>query len=146
MSREHKRKRNSIPRIAFVGLTIIIQIVWLIVMAVKLNAHSAWISACVNLLSIVVVLRLYGRHTSTAMKMPWIMLILARAGRGSVSAASGRKWMGAFPRTGRFWHGWNRKTVPPATSFTIFPSMKTGLCTKIPASAILATEPRPWKP
>ena len=46
-------------------------------MAVKLNAHSAWISACVNLLSIVVVLRLYGRHTSTAMKMPWIMLILA---------------------------------------------------------------------
>ena len=77
MSREHKRKRNSIPRIAFVGLTIIIQIVWLIVMAVKLNAHSAWISACVNLLSIVVVLRLYGRHTSTAMKMPWIMLILA---------------------------------------------------------------------
>ena len=38
MSREHKRKRNSIPRIAFVGLTIIIQVVWLIVMAVKLNA------------------------------------------------------------------------------------------------------------
>ena len=71
------RKRNSIPRIAFVGLAIIIQIAWLIVMAVKLNAHSAWISACVNLLSIVVVLRLYGRHTSTAMKMPWIMLILA---------------------------------------------------------------------
>ncbi len=76
MSRE-PRKRNSIPRIAFVGLAIIIQIAWLIVMAVKLNAHSAWISACVNLLSIVVVLRLYGRHTSTAMKMPWIMLILA---------------------------------------------------------------------
>ena len=70
------RKRNSIPRIAFVGLAIIIQIAWLIVMAVKLNAHSAWISACVNLLSIVVVLRLYGRHTSTAMKMPWIILIL----------------------------------------------------------------------
>ena len=77
MSREHKRKRNSISRIVFVGLTIIIQVVWLIELAVKLNAHSAWISACVSLLSIVVVLRLYGRHTSTAMKMPWIMLILA---------------------------------------------------------------------
>lgn len=163
MSREHKRKRNSIPRIAFVGLTIIIQIVWLIVMAVKLNAHSAWISACVNLLSIVVVLRLYGRHTSTAMKMPWIMLILAapvmglslfllfdilgtRAGRGSASAVSGRKWMGAFPRTGRFWRGWNRKTALPATSFTIFPSMKTGLCTKIPASAIWVTGRKRWRP
>lgn len=77
MSREHKRKRNSISRIVFVGLAIIIQVVWLIELAVKLNAHSAWISACVSLLSIVVVLRLYGRHTSTAMKMPWIMLILA---------------------------------------------------------------------
>ena len=52
MSREHKRKRNSIPRIAFVGLTIIIQVVWLIELAEKLNAHSAWISACVSLLSI----------------------------------------------------------------------------------------------
>ena len=52
MSREHKRKRNSISRIVFVGLTIIIQVVWLIELAVKLNAHSAWISACVSLLSI----------------------------------------------------------------------------------------------
>ena len=48
MSREHKRKRNSISRIVFVGLTIIIQVVWLIELAVKLNAHSAWISACVS--------------------------------------------------------------------------------------------------
>ena len=59
MSREHKRKRNSISRIVFVGLTIIIQVVWLIELAEKLNAHSAWISACVSLLSIAVVLRLY---------------------------------------------------------------------------------------
>jgi len=58
MSRKHKRKRNSIPRIAFVGLAIIVQIVWLIELAARLNAHSAWISACVSLLSIVVVLRL----------------------------------------------------------------------------------------
>ena len=38
------------------------------------------------------------------------------------------------------------KIAPPATSFTIFPSMKTGLCTKIPASAIWATERKRWRP
>lgn len=43
------RKRNSIPRIAFVGLAIIIQIAWLIVMAVKLNAHSAWILSLIHI-------------------------------------------------------------------------------------------------
>ena len=77
MSREPKRKRNSIARIAFVGLTIVIQIVWLIVVAVELNADYTWISMLITLLGVLVVLRLYGRHTSTAMKMPWIMLIMA---------------------------------------------------------------------
>ena len=136
------RKRNSIPRIAFVGLAIIIQIAWLIVMAVKLNAHSAWISACVNLLSIVVVLRLYGRHTSTAMKMPWIMLILA----APVMGLSLFLLFDILGDPGRAGKRIRRKTVPPATSFTIFPSMKTGLCTKIPASAIWATGRKRWRP
>ncbi|MDD5864250.1 MAG: cardiolipin synthase [Firmicutes bacterium] len=77
MRKEHKRKRNSISRLLFVGLAIVIQVAWLIVLAVKLNAYSTWISLFTTVLSILVVLRLSGKHTSTAMKMPWIMLILA---------------------------------------------------------------------
>lgn len=77
MEKNRKRKRNSIPRLILVGLAILFQVVWLIVLIVKLNAYSAGISLVTTVLSVLVVLRLYGRHTSTAMKMPWIMLILA---------------------------------------------------------------------
>ncbi|MBQ4536193.1 MAG: cardiolipin synthase [Lachnospiraceae bacterium] len=69
--------KNSVGRIVLAGLTVIGQIIWLIVLAMRLNAYSTAISAFTTLLSIVIVLRIYASHRNTAMKMPWIMLILA---------------------------------------------------------------------
>ena len=77
MRREKKRCRNSIVRLVIVGVSLLLQMGWLILLAVKMNAYSIWISLLTSILSIVVVLRLSSKHTSTAMKMPWIMLILA---------------------------------------------------------------------
>lgn len=77
MATKHKRKRNSISRLCFVGLAILFQVAWLIVLVMELNAYSTWINLFTTVLSVIVVLRLSGKHTSTAMKMPWIMLILA---------------------------------------------------------------------
>ena len=75
---EHKRKHsgNSILRAVFVGVSLLVQIGWLLLLMLRLNEYSAWISLLTGTLSLVVVLQLYSKHTTAAMKMPWIMLIL----------------------------------------------------------------------
>lgn len=73
---ERKRSGNSILRIVFVALSFLFQVAWLVALTMKLNAYSAGLSLFTTLLSLIVVLRLNGKHTNTAMKMPWIMLIL----------------------------------------------------------------------
>lgn len=74
---EHKYAGNSIIRVVFVALSVIFQIVWILLLVMKLNRYSTWISLSTNVLSIIVVLRLYSKHTNTAMKVPWIMIIMA---------------------------------------------------------------------
>lgn len=74
---EHRHTGNSIIRVAFVALSVILQIVWLLLLVVKLNQYSTWISLFTRMLSIAVVLQLYSKHTNTAMKLSWIMIIMA---------------------------------------------------------------------
>ena len=72
-----KRKRNSIMRIVFVGVSLLVQIGWLLVLTLELNEYSAVISLITSILALLLVLRIHSHHTNTALKMPWIMLILA---------------------------------------------------------------------
>ena len=76
---KHKRKHssNSILRMVFVGLSLLFQLGWMLLLILKLNEYSLWISLVTGILSVTVVLRLYSRQTTAAMKMPWIMLIMA---------------------------------------------------------------------
>ena len=74
--KERKRSGNSILRIVFVAVSFLLQIFWLLALTVKLNAYSGTLSLITTFLSILVVLRLNSKHTNTAMKMPWVMLIL----------------------------------------------------------------------
>ena len=74
---EKKHNGNSILRLVFVGLSLLLQIGWILLQVLALNEHSAWISLLSGILALLIVLRLYSRHTTSAMKMPWIMLILA---------------------------------------------------------------------
>ena len=67
---------NSIARIIFVGLSVVAQAAWIIFQILELNKYSTYISLASSLLAALVVLKLYSRHTTSAMKMPWIMLIL----------------------------------------------------------------------
>ncbi len=77
LSKNRRRKSgNSILRLVFVGVAILLQIGWLLLLTLRLNMYSAWISFATNVLSTVVVLKLYSRHTNSALKTPWIMLIL----------------------------------------------------------------------
>ncbi|MBQ9148744.1 MAG: cardiolipin synthase [Oscillospiraceae bacterium] len=67
---------NSILRIVFVGVSVIIQAVWLVLVVLELNNYSTYISLASSVLAFLVVLKLYSKHTTSAMKMPWVMLIL----------------------------------------------------------------------
>lgn len=73
---EHKHAGNSIIRVIFVALSVIFQIAWLLLLVIKLNAYSTWLSLCTSILSFALVLRLYSKHTNTAMKVSWIMILL----------------------------------------------------------------------
>ena len=71
-----KHSGNSILRAVFVAVSLLFQIGWLLLLILKLNEYSAWISLISSVLALLVVLQLYSKHTNAAMKMPWIMLIL----------------------------------------------------------------------
>lgn len=68
---------NSIPRIIFVALAVLLQVVWLLVLVLRFNTYSNWIAFASTVIALVVVVRLYSKHTSPAFKLPWIMLIMA---------------------------------------------------------------------
>lgn len=77
MENYKNRRSNSIARIAFVALSVVLQVLWLLLQILKLNRYSAWLSMATSIISAVVVLKLYSDHSNTAMKMPWILLIVA---------------------------------------------------------------------
>lgn len=69
--------KNSVGRLAFVAVSVLIQAAWIVTLALRLNAYSTWISLASSAIALLVVLRIYGMHENAAFKMPWIMLILA---------------------------------------------------------------------
>ncbi len=75
-SEEKSNVRNSVGRMLFVVLSILIQISWLCLLVIGLNRHSAWISLASSLLAAVLVLYIYVSRTNAAFKMPWIILLL----------------------------------------------------------------------
>lgn len=68
--------KNSIGRVAFVAISVLIQLMWLLVLIKRFNEYETWISMLTTALATVVVLKLYGKQINAAMKMPWIILIL----------------------------------------------------------------------
>ena len=76
-SGERKHGGNGILRAVFVGISLLLQIGWLLLIVLELNKYSTGISLLTSVIASVVVLRLYSRNTNSAYKMPWIMLIMA---------------------------------------------------------------------
>lgn len=68
--------KNSIGRLIFVGLSLLIQIGWFVLLGIKLNQHSTEIALVSSILALLVVLRIYGRHINAAFKIPWMILIM----------------------------------------------------------------------
>ena len=73
---EKTQVQNGVGRLIFVGIAIVIQAAWIVFLAIALQKYSVWIQLATTTIALLVVLRIYGKHTNAAFKMPWIMLIL----------------------------------------------------------------------
>ncbi len=74
---KRKTSGNSILRGAFVALSFLLQLGWILLLILELNEYSAYISLASSLLAVIVVIRLNSKHTTAAYKTPWIILIMA---------------------------------------------------------------------
>lgn len=68
--------RNGVGRLVFTGVSIILQVIWLMTQITKLNDEYPWISLATSLMALILVLVIYSQHKTSSMKMPWIILIL----------------------------------------------------------------------
>ncbi len=77
MDKPTGRKRgNSILRLLLVGISLLLQIGWILLIILELNNYSTYISLLTSVVSSVAVLRLYSRRINSAYKIPWVMLIM----------------------------------------------------------------------
>ena len=63
--------KNSVGRMAFVVLSLLFQVGWIMLQVLKLNEYSAVISVLSSMMALAVVLRIYGSSKNTAYKMPF---------------------------------------------------------------------------
>lgn len=75
--RRKEKTENGILRLIFVAVALAVQITWILLRIRFLNEYSDRIAAVTALLTIAVVLNLNSKSTNSAMKMPWVMLIMA---------------------------------------------------------------------
>lgn len=74
--KNRKHSGNSILRCMFVAISLLFQVGWLLLLILRVNEYYAWISLTTSVLAFLLVVQLYSKHTTSAMKTPWIMLIL----------------------------------------------------------------------
>ena len=74
---EEKRESipNSVNRMLFAGIGVILQVAWICWLAIKLNDYSTAIQVCTSVLAFLITLRIYGLHINSAYKISWIILI-----------------------------------------------------------------------
>ena len=69
--------KNSFGRLVMTGVFVLIQVGWMAFLLLYLNRYSAVISLISTFIAIILALKIYGTSTNSAMKMPWIIVILA---------------------------------------------------------------------
>lgn len=71
-----KLLKNSIARVVLVGLTLILQIAWLVVQLTKLHEYYPIIAVATTILALLVELRIYGSRKNSAFKISWFFFIM----------------------------------------------------------------------
>ena len=76
MGKKRKKNGNGILRAVLVGISLLLQVGWILLAVMKLNQYSVEIALLTGVITAVAVLRLHSRNTNSAFKMPWTILIL----------------------------------------------------------------------
>lgn len=79
MAPTHENKagvKNGTKRMAFAVFSILLEVLFIVMIFTRLNSYAAWINAGTVIFAAVLVLAIYGQHTTSSMKTPWIILIL----------------------------------------------------------------------
>ena len=71
------KRRNGVKRMIFAVIAIALEIALIFILLTKLYSVAAWVEIVLHILAIILVLRIYGQNITSAMKMPWVILILA---------------------------------------------------------------------
>ena len=69
--------QNGVSRLVFVILSIILEMIAIALVVLRWNGLAEMITITTRILAIFLVLGIYGKNTTSAMKVPWIILILA---------------------------------------------------------------------
>ena len=69
--------KNGVKRLVFAVLSVLFQVSWFTFFVVGLSSYHTYISIGFSIVALIVAVRLYGKHTDNALKMPWIIVILA---------------------------------------------------------------------
>ena len=142
--------KNSVGRLVFVGLSLLLQVLWILLLFLRLNAYSTAISLCFSVGAFLVALSIYAKHENAAFKMPWIILILAFPVLGSayIWCLDTRMWsqrrcadalrrlnrccLSRFPRMRQCLGGWRSRILRWRTSAAISSGLGIIRCTGIP--------------
>ena len=73
---QKSRVKKGVGRMLFVAVSIVLQIVWFMVLVMKLSSYATWISVLASLIAFVFALRMFYRKTTGAIKLSWIVVIL----------------------------------------------------------------------
>ena len=68
--------RNGVRRMVLVGISLLLEMVFLVVVFSRLSAYAEWISMTVRVLALIVILTIYCQNKTPSVKMPWIILTL----------------------------------------------------------------------
>ena len=68
--------KNGMSRMIVACLAILIQLILLVSLFTQLAEYTIWVNVLLEALAIVLVLKIYGKHTTASMKMPWIIMAI----------------------------------------------------------------------
>ena len=71
-----KKEKNSTNRAVVAGIGFIIQIAWILMGVYQLNRNYPLIDIVLRVMAILLVFRILGKHTNSAIKIPWIIGLL----------------------------------------------------------------------
>src|SRR3712207_4152323 len=71
-----KKEKNSTNRAIVAGIGFIIQIAWILMGVYQLNKNYPALDITLRIMAILLVFRILGKHTNSAIKIPWIIGLL----------------------------------------------------------------------